>query len=193
MKSSVVGWWVWGILTMGFVADRLMAWARTYRATQRRFRTLPPKPAPPRLRLSDRGWKEQVYALPTPSPGPDQTTRLYQQMLKEMSLRNDGVGYEQALLARFTAAGWVLRLTPRSGDYGADLVGTDVAGRQWVLQAKDWQAPVGVHAVQEVFAAKGYYHAHGAMVISTHGFTLSAHTLAQRLGVQLVTITKEEG
>ena len=190
MRASLIAWWVWGLLSATCVADRVVAWRRVYHRTLRRLRTAPAVPPVRLLRLSDRAWKEERYALP-PARDPDPTTLLYQQMLAETPLRNDGLPYEQTLLRRFTAAGWVLRLTPRSGDYGADLVGTDAAGRAWVLQAKDWQAPVGVHAVQEVFAAKGYYHAHGAMVVSTHGFTLSAHTLAQRLGVQLVTIMKE--
>lgn len=77
--------------------------------------------------------------------------------------------------------------TPASGDYGADLVGVDPDGVKWVIQAKNWHAAAGVHAVQEVIAAKVYYDADKAMVVGRNGLTAHAVTVALKAGVVLRT------
>lgn len=132
----------------------------------------------------------RVVPPPPPKPKPlDRSTVMYRQWLAAAPTRaGNGLAYEDWLIRRFNAAGWDLHKTPRSGDYGADLVGSDPDGQRWAIQAKAWQKPVGVHAVQEVFGAKGYYRAQRAAVISTHGFTPNAQTLARHLGVELLTL-----
>ena len=181
----------WG--TIAFVAGPLVAgWIAESRVWNGRARDPAPHPMPPPEPVpvipSDRGWKEQIYA-PAPTRAPDPSAVLFQSLLRAAAQRpRSGVAYEEWLRQRFTAAGWHVALTPRSGDYGADLVGTDPPGRRWVIQAKAWAKPVGVHAVQEVVGAQGYYGATHAAVVSTHGFTPQATILARRTGVQLLTI-----
>src|SRR5206468_344452 len=74
--------------------------------------------------------------------------------------------------------------TGRHGDYGAVLVVTQNRERI-VVQAKRWTKNVGVGAVQEAVAAKGYYRCDAALVVTNRGFSAQAKTLAQANKVEL--------
>jgi len=54
-----------------------------------------------------------------------------------------------------------------------------------VVQVKKRQGTVGNRAVQEVFAARGFYQANHALVITTSRFSKPEVDLANRLGVEL--------
>lgn len=54
-----------------------------------------------------------------------------------------------------------------------------------VIRAKRFRKPVGVGAIQEVLAAKGYCGCSAAMVVTNSRFTRPAKTLAQANGVTL--------
>ena len=70
------------------------------------------------------------------------------------------------------------------GDYGADLVATN-NGVKMVIQAKRHKNKVGIKAVQEAVASKGYYNCDKAMVVTNRYFTNQAKTLASRNKVEL--------
>jgi HJR/Mrr/RecB family endonuclease len=55
-----------------------------------------------------------------------------------------------------------------------------------VLQCKLYSNPVGNKAVQEAHAARGFYEAKWAIVVSNRTYTPSARELAHSLGVVLV-------
>ena len=81
-------------------------------------------------------------------------------------------------------AGAEIQTTPRSGDHGADLLirlGSVVVA----LQAKRYIGVVGNAAVQEIFAAKQFYDADFAMVVTTSRYTQPAQVLAAKLEVTL--------
>lgn len=96
----------------------------------------------------------------------------------------NGVAFEHALQAVFQRQGYRVGLTPGSGDFGADLI-LHRGGQATVVQAKRYQDRVGVHAVQEVIAAREYYQAHAALVVTTATYTHAARELAARTGVTL--------
>ena len=97
----------------------------------------------------------------------------------------DGIGYEQFCLGRLKAAGWRAHPTPASGDQGADIVAT--RGRtRLVVQCKRYGKPVGNAAVQEAAAARRYWEAQAAAVVSNAGFTPAARKLAAATGVVLL-------
>ncbi len=97
----------------------------------------------------------------------------------------DGIGYEQFCLGRLKAAGWRAHPTPASGDQGADIVAT--RGRiRLVVQCKRYGKPVGNAAVQEAAAARRYWEADAAAVVSNAGFTPAARKLAAATGVALL-------
>lgn len=182
LGGAAIVWWLW----------LRHEWHKGRRPVRRPPPAPPPRPSEepwvPPIRPNDREWRDAIYA-PQPT-APDKSVALFRAMLAEAPrvARDPGIAYEDWLVARFRQQGWQVQKTPRSGDYGADVIGTDPRGQTWAIQAKAWQKPVGVHAVQEVLGAKGYYRSQRAAVIATHGFTPHAVQLAQRVGVDLITL-----
>ena len=81
--------------------------------------------------------------------------------------------------------GYRVQFTPKSHDYGADLL-IMKNRKKYVVQAKRYKGNTGISAVQQVIGAKDYYKADGAYVISTSWFTASAKKLAAKSKVNLV-------
>jgi restriction system protein len=96
----------------------------------------------------------------------------------------DGASFERYLEALFRNQGYQVERTPYQGDYGADLI-LCRDGTRTVVQAKRSAGNVGVKAVQEAVAARGYYGAHRAMVVTNSSFTRRAQELARANGVTL--------
>jgi restriction system protein len=88
--------------------------------------------------------------------------------------------------ARFLEGnGWDVRMTPRTGDQGVDLVAlrNDVV---LVVQCKQQSSPVGNQAVQEIYTGRAFYNASVAAVVSNAGYTPSARAAAAQTGVLLL-------
>jgi restriction system protein len=98
-----------------------------------------------------------------------------------------GMEYE-IHIANIVNAGtnWTAELTKSSGDQGADLILTK-GQIVIVIQTKYYSSKVGNQAVQEVFAAKKFYNADLAFVVSNADFTSSAFELAEKTGVKIIT------
>ena len=99
-----------------------------------------------------------------------------------------GVEFERKLIEEISAAfpSAQIEQTPSTGDQGADVI-LLIEGIKIVIQAKRYTGVVGNAAVQEVFAAKEYYEADYAMVVTNSRYTPAAYTLAGKIGVELVT------
>lgn len=98
-----------------------------------------------------------------------------------------GQEYEQYCAKRLGQEGYrSLSLTPDSGDFGADIIGYTRRGQRVCFQCKKWDSSVGVSAVQEVLAAKVYYEADKAVVLTNSTFTPAARKLAKSGNVELV-------
>jgi len=95
-----------------------------------------------------------------------------------------GVDFEQRLAILFRDLGYAVETTPRTGDYGADLI-LSGSNARIIVQAKRSGRTVGVKAVQEVASALQFYRGTQAMVITNAQFSQNAYTMAQRLGVAL--------
>ncbi len=95
-----------------------------------------------------------------------------------------GEEFEKYLKYHFEKMGYKVKLTPKSNDYGADLI-LKKDGDKIVVQAKRWSESVGNTAVQEVVAAKAYYKANRAMVVTNSYFTSNARNLAHVNNVEL--------
>jgi restriction system protein len=112
-----------------------------------------------------------------------QQRRLARSGIHEVDIM-DGKTFEMYLATLFHRRGYQVEQTRYRGDYGADLVvrrdGTKIA-----VQAKRWTKNVGVRAVQEAVASKGYYNADAAMVVANRAFTPQARILARANGVEL--------
>jgi restriction system protein len=95
-----------------------------------------------------------------------------------------GRDFERYLKFLFSKLGFKVQQTAAHGDFGADLVASN-RGERVVIQAKRYRRKVGVKAVQEAVAAKGYYSCDKAMVVTNSFFTRQAATLAHRNDVSL--------
>lgn len=95
-----------------------------------------------------------------------------------------GVRFEEWLADFFRARGYKAKTTPRTGDYGVDLV-LERDGQRTVVQAKRWKGKVGPTAVQEIYAGKAHYGADAALVVTNSRFTVEARRLAKSTGVVL--------
>ncbi|ACL59033.1 restriction endonuclease [Methylobacterium nodulans] len=98
---------------------------------------------------------------------------------------DDGIAYERFCAALLERAGWDARPTRASGDQGADVI-AEQDGLRLVLQCKRYAKPVGNAAVQEVVAARSYWQADWAAVVSNAGFTPAARKLAGATDVLLL-------
>ncbi|MHB8883225.1 MAG: restriction endonuclease [Thermodesulfovibrionales bacterium] len=84
----------------------------------------------------------------------------------------------------FEKKGYKVTLTKYIGDYGADLV-IESGNDKTVIQAKRFKSRVGVKAIQEAVASKGYYGCQNAMVVTNSNFTDQAIKLARANDVEL--------
>ncbi|MGG1553283.1 restriction endonuclease [Paenibacillus ferrarius] len=114
--------------------------------------------------------------------------------LKKISIEDidrmlDGSEFEMYLYRLLLELGYSgVYKTVGSRDFGADLIFTDREGVRNVVQAKRYgiDNPVGLSAVQEVFASMRYYKARKAIVIATTNYTDSCETLAGINHVKLI-------
>jgi hypothetical protein len=96
-----------------------------------------------------------------------------------------GVDFEQYTINLFKCAGIEVHDTPKSNDYGADLVVmyNDI---KFAGQCKYYSKAVGVKAVQEIIGSLNYYQAQYGMVITNDTFTQQAKNLANTNNVLLI-------
>lgn len=90
----------------------------------------------------------------------------------------NGYQFEEVLCNIFETLGYSAEITSKSHDQGADLV-ISQNDTKIVVQAKYYQGKVSNGAIQEVVAAKAYYGADEAMVVTTGSYTHSAIELAE--------------
>lgn len=97
----------------------------------------------------------------------------------------DGFKFEEHVAGILRGKGYAdVEVTQKSADFGADIVAS-LGGAKYVIQCKYYSSPVGVEAVQQVFAAKRHYRAHVAAVATNNVFTKAAKILAEENGVIL--------
>ena len=93
--------------------------------------------------------------------------------------------YEKQVAQSLSEMGWNTQVTKASGDQGCDVLA--VKGRARVaIQCKYYSKPIGNKAVQEINAAKSYYDANFAAVVSNQSYTPAAKLLATKLQVALL-------
>jgi restriction system protein len=98
--------------------------------------------------------------------------------------RLNGRDFEKYLEVLFEKRGHKVTRTKYIGDYGADLV-VESGNDRTVIQAKRFKGKVGVKAIQEAVASKGYYNCQNAMVVTNSNFTDQAMKLARANNVEL--------
>lgn len=153
-------WAIWVIFKYIFLAAMAMAFS--------------PFLIPYWIVKSSKGTKSKATPPARYSPGQSYST-------------NDlGQHYEIACARRLKRQGYRnVKLTPVTGDFGADILANDIAGRLICFQCKCYSSNVGEDAVQEVISAVHYYGASYGVVITNADFTPKARELARAAGVAL--------
>jgi restriction system protein len=96
-----------------------------------------------------------------------------------------GTDFENYVAARLRRAGWQVRFTSVTGDYGVDLIaGKD--GKSVAIQCKRHGNSVGVAAVQQVVSGARHHGCTKSIVVSNQEFTQAAKQLAFTHGCQLI-------
>lgn len=119
------------------------------------------------------------------------------QLKKELSRDNDcsiatvedydlmsGQEFERAISEIFKNMGYLVTLTPSTGDQGIDIIAVR-NGTRIGIQTKCYTGKVGNSAVQEVVAGKDYYSVNRCMVVTNSTFTSAAIELARANNVIL--------
>jgi Restriction endonuclease len=96
-----------------------------------------------------------------------------------------GVDFERVLIAKLQSFGFLVKDTPATGDYGADIVADDYDGTRYVVQCKRFGSRVNLKAVQEIVGAMKHYGADYTIVATNNEFLNSAIELAKSNGVEL--------
>ncbi|PFZ02363.1 endonuclease [Bacillus wiedmannii] len=115
--------------------------------------------------------------------------KIYMEELRQSSIheidRMNGRQFEEYLGVLYQSLGYHSEVTKGSGDFGADLVLKN-NNEKIIVQAKRYKNKVGIQSVQEVVAAKRYYNANHAWVVTNNYFTGPAHKLANANDVLLI-------
>lgn len=110
--------------------------------------------------------------------------RNYRHLSSEQIDILSGKNFEKYLRSNFQKQGYVVKLTPDTNDYGADLI-LYKNSEKIVVQAKRYKGKVGVHAIQEIIGAMHYYECNKAMVVTNSFFTPNAVNMANKCDVEL--------
>lgn len=119
-----------------------------------------------------------------------QARRDYEQRLLQSGIERidvmKGEDFEEFLAVLLKNLGvQQVETTPKSKDFGADLILTNRAGKRVSVQAKRYERNVGVDAIQQVVASKGKYNTQDAWVITNQYFSKEAQELAKSNNVKL--------
>lgn len=77
-----------------------------------------------------------------------------------------------------------VEVTKGSGDFGADIL-AEKDGITYAVQCKCYDKPIGVKAVQEVYAGRDFYDRMVGVVMTNQYFTQPAVELARKLNIML--------
>ncbi len=77
-----------------------------------------------------------------------------------------------------------VEVTKGSGDFGADIL-AEKDGITYAVQCKCYDKPIGVKAVQEIYAGRDFYGRMVGVVMTNQYFTQPAVDMAQKLNIML--------
>ncbi|MGZ8927619.1 MAG: DUF2034 domain-containing protein [Methylobacter sp.] len=96
-----------------------------------------------------------------------------------------GLEFEYLISNKFSVLGFKVESTPRTGDFGADLIVENKEGTRIIVQCKRFKSKVNLKAVQEVIGAMGHYVGDIGIVITNNSFLNSAIKLAESHDIEL--------
>lgn len=101
--------------------------------------------------------------------------------------RMSGEEFEDYLAVLYKKHGFDVKMTPKTCDFGADLLLTDKrTGKKICVQAKRYRGLVGEAAVQQTLSGREYYSCDEAMIITNSHYTDAAKSLAKKCGIKMI-------
>lgn len=94
-----------------------------------------------------------------------------------------GFGYERDTFRKLKAQGFHVERTQECGDFGVDMIIYNDDGTKIAVQAKRENHPLGVGAMQEVYAGGRFYDCEKFAVVSYSGFSKQGIKMARKLGI----------
>jgi len=116
--------------------------------------------------------------------------RLLRHRLRDLDSLS-GAAFEDWVAAVLRAAGFEVELTPRTGDYGVDLIATH-NGRRIGIEAKRRGRPISNHVVRSVVAGCQYHACDRAAVVTQSRFTDNAVSQARAAAVDVVLVARDD-
>lgn len=95
--------------------------------------------------------------------------------------RLNGFKFEDYVANQLKNLGIKISRTPKSGDFGIDLI----VGDEYAIQLKNYSNTVGISAIQEAYSGAAYY-GKKPVVMITNYYTKAAIELGTALGVELI-------
>lgn len=97
----------------------------------------------------------------------------------------DGHDFEYFCAELLEKRGFIdVEVTRASGDYGVDIL-AEKDGVTYAIQCKRYTAPVGVEAVQQIYAGRDYYDRMVGAIMTNQYFTAPAVDAAKKLKILL--------
>lgn len=96
-----------------------------------------------------------------------------------------GQEFEQLLVKQFQKLGYKTTETPKTGDFGADIILDTKDDTRFIIQCKRFKSRVNLKAVQEVVGALAHFNGDIGIVITSSSFLNSAIKLAQSNDIEL--------
>ena len=111
---------------------------------------------------------------------------LIQRRRKELPFDSmEGHDFERFCADLLKARGFLeVEVTKGSGDFGVDIL-AEKDGISYAFQCKRYDEPVGVKAVQEIYAGRDYYDRQIGVVMTNQYFTAPAVEAARKLKILL--------
>ena len=97
-----------------------------------------------------------------------------------------GEEFEEYLALLYKSKGFVVKMTPKTCDFGADLLLTDKDGTKICIQAKRYRGLVGEAAVQQTLSGMNYYDCDKAMIVTNSHYTDAAKALAKKCNIKMI-------
>jgi restriction system protein len=112
--------------------------------------------------------------------------KLLRRMPKEHPMDEmEGHDFEYYCADLLKASGFLeVEVTKGSGDFGADIL-AEKDGVTYAFQCKCYDKPIGVKAVQEIYAGRDFYGRMVGVVMTNQYFTQPAVELASKLNIML--------
>ena len=121
-----------------------------------------------------------------------QQQRLVQQYMQSQKEKRDFESldpyqFEEYVAEKMRQNGYSqVSVTPKSGDYGADVLGVDGSGNKVCVQCKQYTTKVGFDAVQQINTARTLFNCTRAILVTTSTVTKQARDAANQLHVELI-------